>query len=30
MENVLPDRWGVSGATICLLGAAVILWGPRG
>ena len=30
VESVRPDRWDVSGATICLIGAAVILWGPRG
>jgi small multidrug resistance family-3 protein len=29
VESVRPDRWDVSGATICLIGAAVILWGPR-
>ena len=28
-EGVKPDRWDVGGAAICLLGAAVILWGPR-
>jgi small multidrug resistance family-3 protein len=28
-EGVSPDRWDVAGAAICLLGAAVILWGPR-
>lgn len=28
-EGVRPDRWDVIGAAICLLGAAVILWGPR-
>ena len=28
-EGVRPDRWDVLGAAICLLGAAVILWGPR-
>ena len=28
-ENVRPDRWDVSGATLCLIGAAVILFGPR-
>jgi small multidrug resistance family-3 protein len=30
VENVRPDRWDVAGAAICLLGAAVILIGPRG
>lgn len=28
VESVRPDRWDVSGATICLIGAAI--WGPRG
>lgn len=28
-ENVKPDRWDAMGATVCLLGAAIILWGPR-
>lgn len=30
VENTRPDRWDVSGAAICLIGAAVILLGPRG
>jgi small multidrug resistance family-3 protein len=29
MENVRPDRWDVSGAALCLAGAAIILFGPR-
>ena len=29
-EGRLPDRWDVSGAVVCLAGAAVILLGPRG
>lgn len=29
VEGVKPDRWDTVGATVCLLGAAVILWGPR-
>lgn len=29
VEGVPPDRWDVAGALICLLGASVILWGPR-
>jgi small multidrug resistance family-3 protein len=29
VEGVRPDRWDVTGATICLVGAAVILLGPR-
>ena len=28
-EDVRPDRWDVLGAFICLVGAAVIIWGPR-
>ncbi|ABD07075.1 Protein of unknown function UPF0060 [Rhodopseudomonas palustris HaA2] len=30
VEGVRPDRWDVSGACVCLAGAAIILWGPRG
>ena len=30
VENARPDRWDITGASICLIGAAVILWGPRG
>ena len=30
IEGVTPDRWDFLGATICLVGAAVILFGPRG
>lgn len=29
IEGIRPDRWDVIGACICLIGAAVILWGPR-
>ena len=29
IEGVRPDRWDVTGAVICLVGAAVILLGPR-
>lgn len=29
MEGIVPDRWDVVGTGICLMGAAVILWGPR-
>lgn len=29
VEGVRPDRWDVSGAAICLAGAAVIIAGPR-
>lgn len=30
VEGSRPDRWDVIGASICLIGAAVALWGPRG
>ena len=29
VEDMRPDRWDTTGAVICLLGAAVIIWGPR-
>lgn len=29
VEDRIPDRWDLSGAAICLAGAAVILLGPR-
>jgi small multidrug resistance family-3 protein len=29
VKGVRPDRWDVTGAVICLIGAAVILLGPR-
>lgn len=29
VEGVIPDRWDLVGAAICVLGAAVILLGPR-
>jgi small multidrug resistance family-3 protein len=28
-EGVRPDKWDMLGATICLVGAGIILWGPR-
>lgn len=28
-EGVKPDRWDMAGAMICIIGAAVILFGPR-
>ena len=28
-EGVRPDRWDAIGATVCLIGAAIILLGPR-
>lgn len=30
VEGVRPDRWDLIGGAICLTGAAVILYGPRG
>lgn len=30
VEGTRPDRWDLAGAAICLAGAAVILFGPRG
>jgi len=29
VERVMPDRWDLGGATLCLLGAGLILLGPR-
>lgn len=29
VEGSRPDRWDVAGAALCLLGAGVILFGPR-
>jgi small multidrug resistance family-3 protein len=29
VESRLPDRWDIMGAALCLLGAAIILAGPR-
>lgn len=28
-EGTRPDRWDALGASVCLVGAAIILWGPR-
>lgn len=28
-ECMRPDRWDIAGASICLIGAAVIIAGPR-
>jgi small multidrug resistance family-3 protein len=28
-EGMRPDRWDIAGASICLIGAAVIIAGPR-
>lgn len=30
VEGDRPDRWDLIGAAVCLLGAAIILWAPRG
>ena len=30
VEGQRPDRFDASGALMCLIGAALILWGPRG
>jgi len=29
VEGRMPDRWDVTGAALCLVGAAIILAGPR-
>ncbi|MER5455646.1 MULTISPECIES: YnfA family protein [unclassified Micromonospora] len=29
-DGFRPDRWDVTGAAICLLGVAVIMYAPRG
>ncbi|MBX9815457.1 MAG: hypothetical protein A4S12_04355 [Proteobacteria bacterium SG_bin5] len=29
IEGVRPDRWDVTGAAVCLIGAGIILLGPR-
>ena len=29
VEGVRPNRWDLSGAAVCLCGAAVILFGPH-
>jgi len=30
VEGARPDRWDPIGGAVCLAGAALILWGPRG
>ena len=30
VEGARPDRWDLTGAAICLAGAAIILFAPRG
>jgi small multidrug resistance family-3 protein len=29
IEGLQPDRWDITGATLCLAGAAIIVAGPR-
>ncbi len=29
LEGQRPDRWDTAGAAICIVGAVIILWGPR-
>lgn len=29
VENRMPDRWDLIGTTVCLIGGAIILFGPR-
>lgn len=29
VEGLRPDRWDVTGAIVCLMGASIILLGPR-
>jgi small multidrug resistance family-3 protein len=29
LDEFRPDRWDITGALICLLGVAVIMYGPR-
>lgn len=29
IENTRPDRWDLLGAAVCLVGAGIILFGPR-
>ncbi|MEP9376550.1 YnfA family protein [Aquabacter sp. CN5-332] len=30
VEGVRPDRWDAGGTALCLVGAAIIVFGPRG
>jgi len=30
VEGARPDRWDLVGGAVCLAGATIILWGPRG
>ncbi len=29
VEGARPDRWDLIGVALCLVGAGIILWGPR-
>jgi small multidrug resistance family-3 protein len=29
VDRFRPDRFDVAGATVCLIGVAVIMWAPR-
>jgi small multidrug resistance family-3 protein len=29
VENRMPDRWDIIGTAVCLIGGAIILFGPR-
>jgi small multidrug resistance family-3 protein len=29
IERIRPDRWDLLGASICIIGAAIIFFGPR-
>jgi small multidrug resistance family-3 protein len=29
VEGERPDRWDLIGATVCIIGAGIILLGPR-
>ena len=29
VDGVRPDRWDLVGSAICIVGASIILWGPR-
>lgn len=29
VEGIRPDRWDIVGATVSVIGAAIILWTPR-
>jgi small multidrug resistance family-3 protein len=29
IDGVRPDRWDAAGSLVCLVGVAIILYGPR-